>query len=50
MPLKWNVTQNGISLNMEFHSDEMSLKMKYHLKLNVTSLTEMKISPVRTKL
>ena len=38
---KWNVTQNGISLKIEFNLNEMShkmesLKMECHSKLNVT--------------
>ena len=34
--LKWNVTQNGISLKMESQQNEMSIKMECHLKSNVT--------------
>ena len=33
---KWNVTQNGMSLNMEGHSKLKLIKIKYHSILNVT--------------
>ena len=42
--LKWNVTQNGISLKSEFHlkwnvtHNGMLLKMKYHSNWNVTQI------------
>ena len=34
----WNVTQKGMTLKMECHSNGMSLKMECYFKWNITKM------------